>query len=158
MFLTNARMTGGLGNDRIVSIERALLTGGASANRIDVSGFFVPGFTTTTLIGGNGNDTLIGGPGNDGLSGYTGNDLLMGGDGNDTLVGHDGADTLFGEGGSDTLVGGGGTSVEGDLDDELTGGEGADLFDGDMSEFQDFNNLEDTAGVFTAFESWVDLI
>ena len=110
------------------------------------------------LNGGGGNDTLRGSNGNDGLSGFTGNDVLFGGDGSDTVIGHDGADTLFGEAGTDTLVGGGGTSVEGDLTDELTGGADADFFDGDTGEFQDFNGAEDTEGVFSGFESWVDLI
>ena len=42
---------------------------------------------------------------------------------------------------------------------ELTGGTEADFFDGEVSERQDFNAGEgDTAGVFTAFENWVDLI
>ena len=57
-----------------------------------------------------------------------------------------------------TRSSGGGTSVEGDRTDELTGGSESDFFDGDTEEFQDFNGSEDTARVFTGFESWVDLI
>jgi Ca2+-binding RTX toxin-like protein len=109
------------------------------------------------LNGGAGDDTLSGGFGNDGLSGYTGNDLLSGGDGSDTLVGHDGTDTIFGNAGTDTLVGGGGTSIESDGIDELTGGTEADFFDGDVAEIQDVD-AEDSSGVFTGFESWVDLV
>jgi autotransporter-associated beta strand protein len=137
------RIYGGDGNDTLLGSRYADLLDGGTGNDI--------------LNGGGGDDTLLGGAGNDGLSGYTGNDVLSGGTGNDTLIGHDGADTLFGEAGTDTLVGGGGTSIEGNLDDELTGGSESDFFDGDMPEFQDFTG-EDTAGVFTDFANWVDQI
>jgi Ca2+-binding RTX toxin-like protein len=165
-------------------VQTLLIFGSDGANVIDASGFSRDGVLirafggggddvllgsrfndsldggagNDTLNGGGGNDTLLGGDGNDGLSGYTGNDQLFGGAGNDTLIGHDGDDTLFGEAGTDTLVGAGGTSVTGDGTDELTGGSESDFFDGDVSERQDFNAAEDTAGVFTAFENWVDLI
>ena len=57
-----------------------------------------------------------------------------------------------------TRSSGGGTSVEGDRTDELTGGSESDFFDGEVSERQDFNGSEDTAGVFTEFADWVDSI
>jgi len=138
------RIFGGGGND--------LLLGSRFNDSLD------GGDGNDTLNGGGGNDTLLGGNGNDGLSGYTGNDQLFGGAGTDTLIGHDGADTLFGDAGADTLVGGGGTTTaEGDLTDELTGGSEGDFFDGDAGEFQDLTG-EDLSGVFTGFQSWVDLI
>jgi Ca2+-binding RTX toxin-like protein len=138
------RIFGGGGND--------LLLGSRYDDSLD------GGDGNDTVNGGGGNDSLFGGRGDDGLSGYTGDDVLSGGDGSDTLVGHDGEDSLFGDAGADTLVGGGGTSVTGDGVDELIGGSDSDFFDGMIGEDQDFNAVEDTAGVFAGFESWVDLI
>ena len=120
--------------------------------------FLDGGFGDDIINGGAGNDTLDGSVGDDGLSGYTGDDVLLGGPGFDTLVGHDGADVLRGELDDDTLVGGGGTSVEGDGVDELIGGFGSDFFDGEPSERQDFDAMEDSAGTFSSFPDWVDLI
>ena len=93
------------------SIERVILTGGASNNRMDAFDFR----GTVVLNGGDGDDQLYGGKGADQLFGNGGNDLLVGGDGDDTLrggsgndilVGEDGADTLYGDEGSDLIVGG----------------------------------------------------
>jgi ELWxxDGT repeat protein len=63
--LTTNFMIGGLGNDVIIDLERAIIIGGGSANLIDLSGFFVSGSTGSTVFGGGGNDTLIGSPAND---------------------------------------------------------------------------------------------
>ena len=71
--LTPTQMLG-LGTDVIVDTERAILRGGSSNNRIDVSAFFVEGFSTTTVYGGDGDDTLIGSASNDVLRGDNGDD------------------------------------------------------------------------------------
>jgi Ca2+-binding RTX toxin-like protein len=144
------------GTDMLVGIEQAQLTGGGSANVINVSDFDGP----TTIDGGDGNDvltggdggaTITGGTGTDRITGGTAADDLRGGDGNDTLAGGDGQDTLFGDAdddlingggdadtlngsaGSDTLEGDGGDDVlngNGGSGDILTGGAGNDTLDG----------------------------
>ena len=96
--LTNVLLTG-QGSDSLVSIEKAILTGGASGNRIDASAFTAG---PVTLIGLDGSDELLGGTGDDVLQGGDGDDpLLSGGDGNDTLVGGAGSDVLKGDDGDD---------------------------------------------------------
>jgi Ca2+-binding RTX toxin-like protein len=127
--LNNISMTGN-GNDTVVSVERAILFGGASDNTIDTSAFFTAGKTSVTLRGHSGNDTLIGSElndailgdaGNDIIEGRAGNDNLSGAAGRDMLIGGDGNDRLRGQGASfDTLVGGAG-------DDTLDGGAGTDV-------------------------------
>ena len=150
--LTNTSMTGH-GNDTVVSVERAILFGGDSDNRIDTSAFFTAGKTSVTLRGNAGNDTLIGSDindallgdagddvldgraGNDNLSGAAGRDLLIGGDGNDRLRGQGASfDTLIGGLGDDTLDGGAGIDIimeTGDVDFTLTSssmtGHGTDI-------------------------------
>ena len=54
-----------------------MLTGGASDNTIDASGYSRP----VTFVATPGNDTIIGGAGNDLISGGTDNDTLTGGAG-----------------------------------------------------------------------------
>ncbi|MGF1676594.1 MAG: putative Ig domain-containing protein, partial [Rivularia sp. (in: cyanobacteria)] len=81
----------GVGTDTLVNIERAALTGGESANKIDAANFS----GIVYLYGRGGNDTLIGGSGNDNLYGGEGDDLINSGAGNDRL---------YGEGGSDIFV------------------------------------------------------
>ena len=123
--LTTSQLTG-FGTDSLTSIENANLTGDASANTINASGF---AGTATTLSGGAGNDTitgssgqdsidggddddtLSGAAGNDTISGGAGNDLLLGGSGNDMLTGDAGNDTVDGGSGSDQMNGEGGTDV-----------------------------------------------
>ncbi|MHC1764379.1 MAG: beta strand repeat-containing protein [Verrucomicrobiia bacterium] len=95
MTLTNSSVTIGLLANPIslTSIELAELTGGASANNLDASGF-------------SGNVTLKGMGGNDVLQGGSGNDTLEGGTGNDTYAFEDswGSDTINGpDAGTDTL-------------------------------------------------------
>ncbi|MFO0903075.1 MAG: phosphatase PAP2 family protein [Pirellulales bacterium] len=62
--------------------------------------------TSSTLLGGAGNDMLLGGAGNDLLDGGAGDDWLYGFAGNDTLLGGDGDDWLYGGLGSNSLHGG----------------------------------------------------
>ena len=99
------------------------------------------------LNGGIGADTLIGN-GGDRLRGWTGNDSLRsvgefgarldGEAGNDTLIGgaEQSADTLLGGDGRDLLIGFRGVG------DEMTGGRGADTFqggvDGELHRVTDF--------------------
>jgi len=129
----------GAGNDLLVDVETAHLSGGSSANTLDATGFT----GSTTLEGGDGDDTLLGGSGidlvlqsvdsdqvltNSSLSGLGQNTLsdidqaqLVGGAGNNlldasafspgpvTLDGAGGDDTLHGSSGDDNLLGGSGT-------------------------------------------------
>ncbi len=83
--LSNGQLRIGAEIDTLVSIERAVLVGGAGNNTLDASAF-----------------TL----GSVGLSGLAGNDRLIGGTANDVLAGGEGADQLEGRGGDDQLFGG----------------------------------------------------
>jgi Ca2+-binding RTX toxin-like protein len=158
MILTNTSLTG-MGNDTLISIEQANLTGGASDNLLNASAFSGPVF----LYGMGGNDTLMGGAGNDTLDGGDGTDTvvqtvnanmtltddsltgmgtdsldsieraeLIGGAGNNKLdaSAFSGQVVLSGMGGDDTLMGGEG-------DDTLDGGDGTDTvvqtIDNDMT-------------------------
>ncbi|MHC4875262.1 MAG: Ig-like domain-containing protein [Planctomycetota bacterium] len=121
--LTNTTLSG-RGADSIISVERAALFGGTAAQSFDVSSFFAEGLTSTTLIGGGGDDTLAGSPGSDVLNGEGGNDLIDAGTGNDRTFGGAGSDTLIGGAGNDLLRGLGGTG------DQLSGGEGDDTING----------------------------
>jgi len=114
----------GAGSDLLFGIERAWLTGGAGANRLDVSTF--PG--RTTLDGAGGDDTLIGGLAEDRLLGGDGNDVAFGSASRDTLNGQAGDDSLFGQGSNDVLLGGEGNDwVKGAAGtDYLSGGPGSD--------------------------------
>jgi len=69
--------------DVLVSIESAVLTGGASANTIDASAFTVGGVT---------------------LDGQAGGDILIGTAYDDLFTGGAGRDSFYGEGGTDTIV------------------------------------------------------
>ena len=130
LILGNFTLTG-LGSDVLAEFERALLTGGASANTIDASAFtngpvtLIGGLANDSLLGGSGADSLDGGLGNDTLKGNAAGDTLLGGDGDDSLAGGDGADSLNGQLGNDALLGGTGN-------DTLTGDAGNDLFDGGL--------------------------
>ena len=93
--LTDASLTG-VGNDTLVDVDLAALTGGGSANVLDASGFS----GDATLNGLAGDDTLIGGAGDDVLDGGAGDDTyVFDGDlpsGRDELIDApgDGQDTL----------------------------------------------------------------
>ena len=96
------------------AVQSLTITGGDSANVIDLSGVTVAQFTSRPSIqvsGGDGNDRLTGSPD---LA-----NLLSGGDGSDTLIGQAGNDTLNGGNGADSILGGLGN-------DSLLGGDGAD--------------------------------
>lgn len=127
----------GQGTDRLAQFEKAMLTGGDSANELDASGskllvtligsngndILQGGSRSDLLDGGDGSDTLIGSAGHDSLRGGLANDLVVGGAGNDCLFGDAGEDTLFGDSGNDQLLGGPGS-------DTLVGGLGKDTLDG----------------------------
>ena len=74
----------------LVSIERAVLTGGTDDNILDASAFS----GSVTLTGGDGDDTLIGGGSSDMISGGMGSDKITGNGGNDKLNGGEGEDIL----------------------------------------------------------------
>lgn len=150
--LTDSSATGA-GNDTLSGFERAHIGGGASANRLDASGF---AGGPVDIAGAGGDDTLTGSPSSDSISGGPGDDqvaqtsdndqflspTLLTGEGDDTLVGVESAHlaggssanqidaagggmpvSIEGGGGNDTLTGG----VQ---DDSLAGGAGDDSLDG----------------------------
>lgn len=121
--LTGNSLTG-IGIDQLISIERGMLVGGTSSNRIDTSQFTGPGIEGVLLLGEGGDDLLIGSPHIDQLNGSGGNDTLLGADSRDTLRGGSGRDSLNGGRGNDLVVGQGGSG------DSLTGGDGDDTLDG----------------------------
>ncbi len=129
--------TGGSGT--LAGIERARITGGPAANRLDAAGFS----GQATLLGRAGDDTLLGGSGADILDGGSGADLLVGGAGDDELrAGSGTGDTLHGGAGDDLIIGSddGADLVSGDAgrddifghggNDTLAGGPDADIIDG----------------------------
>lgn len=67
----------------VSAFENALLTGGASNNAINATGFS----GSAVIVGLAGNDTLTGGSGRDLIIGGSGNDTLNGGGGDDILIG-----------------------------------------------------------------------
>lgn len=123
-FTLTATSLAGLGSDTLVSVERAILVGGASNNVIDASMFTGVGIEGVLLLGDGGDDVLIGSPHIDQLNGSAGDDTLLGGNSRDTLRGGSGADVLNGGSGNDLVVGQGGSG------DVLTGGTGDDTLDG----------------------------
>lgn len=94
---------------------------------------------TPTVVGTPGNDTITGTPGDDVIAGLGGDDTLVGGAGDDVVCGGDGDDVVVGGLGNDTLLGDDGDDfVDGGVvgfdpaqigidDDDLFGGEGADI-------------------------------
>lgn len=104
--LTNTALTIGATTDMLVSIERAILTGGTTGNSMDASAFT----GSTTLKGEAGNDILIGGSGSDLLIGGAGDDTLRGGAGSDiyqfdvdNVLGSDTIDELAASSGTDFI-------------------------------------------------------
>ncbi len=79
-----------VGRDRLVNIERAVLSGGESNNLIDAKRFTQSAY----LYGRGGNDTLFGGSANDYIKAGEGDDLIDGGVGNDRLYGEAGSDSF----------------------------------------------------------------
>jgi serralysin len=92
--------TNGTETDVISNVEKAILTGGASANTLNASSFS----GQTSLFGLGGNDTLTGGSSNDELFGDEGNDRLDGGPGADTMRGGTGDDEYYVSTPSDLVV------------------------------------------------------
>lgn len=145
-FLLKQTTLTGLGVDRLTQFQKAMLTGGDSANVLDASGsnlivtliggggndLLKGGSRSDSLDGGDGDDTLLGDDGHDWLTGGLGNDLLSGGTGNDHLSGDAGSDTLSGGSGNDVLLGGSESdTLVGNLgNDTLDGGDGADQLTG----------------------------
>lgn len=117
------RLTG-VGDDRLVDIERILLSGTNGPNRFDASAFSVGGLEEVVFFGFGGDDELIGSSGHDRINGGPGNDVLRGGRGNDRLLGGSGSDTLDGGEGNDRAFGQGGSG------DAVSGGPGNDTLDG----------------------------
>ncbi|MDK9703142.1 MAG: DUF4347 domain-containing protein [Sulfuritalea sp.] len=76
----------------LANIQVAKLTGGASDNLINTTGFTAG---HVVLDGGMGADTLFGGIGNDSLFGGQGDDLLTGVAGNDTIDGGQDIDSII---------------------------------------------------------------
>ena len=126
----NDELYGGAGNDIIEGKGgEDTIYGGADDDTVyggegndDIFG----GAGEDFLLGGDGGDTIEGGDDDDTLCGQDGDDVLFGGAGNDILEGMRDNDELFGGTGDDTLYGDGGDGGDGG-DDELTGGEGADV-------------------------------
>lgn len=129
--LTKRRLIG-VGEDRLVSIEQAHLTGGPTANTIDASRFFAGIRTAVTLLGAGGDDSLSGSRGSDRIDGQSGNDTLTGHAGSDSLYGASGKDVLFGGAHHDLLFGGEDDDSLFGLAgrDSLAGGSGDDMLDG----------------------------
>lgn len=157
--LTPTTLTG-MGTDTLLSIENALLTGGASGNVIDVSAFTGPATLNgeagpdsiigsaqadringqaghDTILSGAGNDVIVAGEGHDSVSGGTGADSIDGGDDSDTLSGDDSNDTISGGSGNDVLMGflGNDSLLGGDGSDLLDGGDGNDVLNGEGNDF-----------------------
>lgn len=60
--------------------------------------------TSSSILGGNGNDSILGGGGSDTILGQSGNDTLLGGEGNDSITEDAGFNFLYGGGGNDTIT------------------------------------------------------
>lgn len=133
-WINDLRVTSSLGGKiSFDDLERATVTGGASANTITAVGFSGP----LILQGLGSDDTIWGGPSNDTIQGGLGNDRLYGMAGNDSIIGEDGLDRLFGGDDHDTLLGGLGIDIlSGQAGDDTLNGEGGldlYLFDGTSS-------------------------
>ena len=100
--LTDTQLTG-LGTDRLTGIERATLTGGAGANRLDAAAFTRG---AVILDGGAGDDTLIGPRAAATWHGceWLDYNAFTGGDGNDTLTGGAGVDGIREHGDVDFIL------------------------------------------------------
>lgn len=130
--LTNSTLTG-LGDDRLLGLEAAMLQGSSSHERFDASAFAGP----VSIMAGDGDDTVIGTAFFDRLFGEGGHDLIYGHGGNDVLQGNAGDDVLMGEAGQDVVSGGpGNDTVNGQAgDDTVSGGEGDDRINGGSGAF-----------------------
>jgi Ca2+-binding RTX toxin-like protein len=105
--LTNTNLVGN-GNDSLLNVQLATLTGGPSPNSLNASGFTFGAVT---------------------LNGSAGDDNLFGGTANDTLLGGAGADTFdAGPGGDDVRA------KDGEVDTSIECGAGSDLADVDLTD------------------------
>lgn len=96
------------GSDTPTTVERIVLIGGISANKLDATLATIP----VVLIGGRGNDTLLGGSQSDTLSGGNRNDsTVAGSDGVDSLDGGSGADVLENDSADTLVLGAGDTAI-----------------------------------------------
>jgi Ca2+-binding RTX toxin-like protein len=131
-----------IATDTFNSIETVSITGGVSANRIDLSAFTNTG--TATIQGSGGNDTVIGSDGLDVITTTSGADVIDGRGGADTILSGDGADSIHGGDGNDNLDGqGGNDTVLGDAgNDNLGGGAGSDQIDGGAGRNRLVENVE----------------
>jgi Ca2+-binding RTX toxin-like protein len=126
--VTNTQLTG-IGIDRLIGVEKAILTTGDSANLIDSTSYtgliiVITGDGDDTVNSGSGDDHITTGDGNDVVNSGLGSDFVLTGAGDDVISGGGGNDTLNAEAGDDTLHGGDGS-------DEILGGDGADEVHGD---------------------------
>ena len=145
--LTNGLLTG-LGNDTLVSIEQATLTGGPSGNQIDASAF---GLGPVTLIGADGPDLLLGSPDDDVLRGGAGDDTLTAGAGADELDGGGGGDDMAGGDGDDTYVFAAAVPAEGDtVTESASASGGIDTLDFDALGAGDPVNVDLTSAAIAA--------
>jgi Ca2+-binding RTX toxin-like protein len=123
--VTNSKISGA-GTDKLSGIERAHITGGDSANKIDASRFS----GEFTAIGGAGDDVILGGKGNDFLTGGLGANTIGGAAGFDTVIEEADADfTLVGDTKSATLNGPGDDLLMSIARVMITGGESANVLD-----------------------------
>lgn len=134
----------GEGSDLLISIEKARLTGGNTANVLDATGFsgsawLIGGDGADTLRGGSGDDVLVGGAGHDAIAGRAGNDRINGSSGNDLVIGQAGDDTVLGGAGADSILGGAGDDlIKGQAgNDRLCGGIGDDTVVGSEAEIDE---------------------
>lgn len=127
LVLTNSTLTG-LGDDRLIGLEAAVLQGNSSHELFDASAFSGP----VSIMAGDGDDTVIGTGFFDRLFGEDGQDLIYGRGGNDVIQGNAGDDVLMGEAGNDVVSGGlGHDIVNGQAgDDTVSGGDGDDRING----------------------------
>jgi Ca2+-binding RTX toxin-like protein len=118
MKLNNVELTGN-GTDKLISLERAVLSGTGRNNVLDASAFTLG---NVTLLGGDGNDTLVGGAFT-GLADSDGfNDSLDGGAGNDVARQFSRGDQTLAVGPTlGTQVVTGASSVAGDLWNSIEG-------------------------------------
>lgn len=130
--LSDADLTSSGITDVLTSIEAASLTGSATDDDIDASGFS----GSASISGGAGNDTITGAAGPSLLNGQAGNDVVTGQGDNDSLLGGAGHDTMDGGDGDDRINGN-------DGDDSINGGTGNDTITGDGGRDEIFGGDDD---------------